>query len=1575
MGAQEFIKGKDAAQVIINGISSMTGGFFIFRADKTEELIYANTALLALAGCENGRQFLDFTGGTISGLIVKRDYEFVKKNIKDQITASPNRFDHVCFRIRTAAGKTEYVESYGRLVEDEVEGPIYQVFIVDARMRYSAFDNDELTGLPGRRCFLENVSRKIEVNRNSAEPVQHAFAYINLTEFKALNVRMGVTEGDTVLRTFADILLEIFPENCISRFSDDHFVVCTVANGLIKKLECLNDRFIDKNINDIVGLKIGIYYLSDNDVSPAVACDLAKYASDFIKNDERSFYCVYYPGMEQKSELENYLIRNLDKALNMGHIKVFYQPVIRTLTGSLCGKEALCRWLDPERGFISPTVFIPALEKSKIIHKLDNFIVKQVCRDLHEELKTDGFAVPVSFNLSRLDFSLGSPFEEVEKAARKYDIPREYLRVEITETTLMENPDRIRLEIDKFHSAGYQVWMDDFGSGFSSLNVLKDFDFDEIKVDMLFLSNFNDRSKSIIRHTIMMAKDLGIKTLAEGVETEEQYNFLKDIGCQKIQGSFFGRAMSAQDIRKNIQNRNIKVETAEERRYFTQVGRVNVITDNALALVEDDGKEFHFYFINDAYRKALGSMGTMSVEQAEANLNDRGTAMGQMYRNYALQVEMAGAETVFVYMDRGQSMRLVASPIATSREKYMLKLELENLRFNDTAEKQHAIDTYIRSMMYIFDSADILHIDEDYVEEFMRWGSFANFGTRLNGLEGLRNFFSDRIIYGDDYERYYAFSDPNTLADRIRKSGRGYIRDDFRLKNLEGNYEWKTIWELLFPNSDKTVIIQLVQDSHKYYEQAESNYPDKIAAYWDALMKNSEHCFFWKDRDNRYLGANKAFMDYHDVKSLDEIVGRKDEEIGWHMNVVQSSYGIKALNEIVKTDGYKNMHLMSTKDGVSKRTIASKYPVYEHENFVGYLGIFDDENPEALSSGTTSNENEMDPVTGLMNASAAYDTELKIYDNFHQRKSDFAFIELEVAKFETIFKSSSKETKNKLLRLVADKIRSNISRSEKAARVIGSRFVIISDTSDHDYVLKMIQDIISDIQGINVLDDMEFRLVVNAGVAFASEAQDIEKLNNIVQKRRLEYAEKHEEKFAVDNNKNGIEPGNEVQLYHSIPVAVAAFRLILDESNSKVVDAEFLYANERYCKAVHRQSDELIGKNFSSVIKGADSSWAPYCYRALMEKRDVHGRIFTRETGHWTEFTISPINRPGCIAITLMSSDNDRASQDTINKDVTTDDRIIRVARLLVSNEPYNDMMNRVLEELSHMIHPERLYILEQDEKYISNAFEWCADGIEPEIDLLQKLDRDTYSGWENMLNYDTCIFIPDIEGIRDEDRVLYDLLKQQYIKRLIAVPLYDNGKLIGYLGADNYEISQVLDTRRLLETVSAFIASKIASHQMLSRLHYMSHYDALTGVHNRNAIFVREKELSKDNRPAGIIYVDMNGLKQANDAKGHEEGDKRLKEAAKVLSDTFGFKNVYRIGGDEFVVILADIHEKEFEREKKRLYGILKDNPELKLSKGFQWCEGTQSINDAIRSADKKMYEDKRSYYIDHDRRKGVNI
>ena len=200
----------------------------------------------------------------------------------------------------------------------------------------------------------------------------------------------------------------------------------------------------------------------------------------------------------KNSELERYIVEHLHEAIEKNYIKPYFQPVIRTVSRQLCGMEALARWEDPVWGLLPPGSFIDVLERHRLIHLLDSCIIRQVCTLYREAVQGRGVLIPISINLSRLDYELCDIFAVVEEAVQSNMMPRSFLCIEITESALNENAALMRQYIDRFRNAGYQVWMDDFGSGYSSLNVLKDFMFDELIVYLWFLSDFHQRSRKIL---------------------------------------------------------------------------------------------------------------------------------------------------------------------------------------------------------------------------------------------------------------------------------------------------------------------------------------------------------------------------------------------------------------------------------------------------------------------------------------------------------------------------------------------------------------------------------------------------------------------------------------------------------------------------------------------------------------------------------------------------------------------------------------------------------------------------------------------------------------------------------------------------------------------------------------------------------------------------------------------------------------------------------------------------------------------------------------------------------------------
>jgi EAL domain-containing protein (putative c-di-GMP-specific phosphodiesterase class I) len=258
--------------------------------------------------------------------------------------------------------------------------------------------------------------------------------------------------------------------------------------------------------------------------------------------------------MKKEFKQKQYIINNLDKAIKKGFIKVYYQPVVWAVNGNLCGVEALARWEDPEFGLMPPSAFVPILEEYHLIPKLDLCVMETACKDIKEAIDNKRPVVPISINFSRLDFELVNPAEELERCTKKYGISRLFLHIEITESALLASDEKLRTALETFRKNGNSLWLDDFGSGYSGLNVLKDYPFDLMKIDMAFLSEFSKESKSlpILTSIVALAQKIGMQTLSEGVETEEARDFLKSIGCQRLQGYLFGKPMPKRELSEKI---------------------------------------------------------------------------------------------------------------------------------------------------------------------------------------------------------------------------------------------------------------------------------------------------------------------------------------------------------------------------------------------------------------------------------------------------------------------------------------------------------------------------------------------------------------------------------------------------------------------------------------------------------------------------------------------------------------------------------------------------------------------------------------------------------------------------------------------------------------------------------------------------------------------------------------------------------------------------------------------------------------------------------------------------------------
>ena len=407
---------------------------------------------------------------------------------------------------------------------------------------------DKITGLFNRNGFDPAVEAIIRADKTGIAAGEYAMLCFDILKFKAINDTFGIKEGNVLLKYIANVMCKLVKEDdVICRPDSDHFIIFTHTSGkaLEELLDQLLDLFAQYDLPFKVMCNVGIYVTGDENLSVDLMIDRAVLAQSVIKGSYTKRYNYYTEDLRKDMLSEQEIIGMMDTALAKKQFIVYYQPQYDHSTGMLVGAEALVRWKHPEKGLVSPGIFIPIFEKNGFITKIDLYVFEQTCCFLHKCIEKGLALVPISTNFSRHDIFQQDFVEVLEKIRTKYDIPARYLRVEITESSIVGSSQYANDVVKKLHQYGYIVEMDDFGSGYSSLNVLKDIELDIIKLDMLFLSEKSEsnRGGTILSSVVRMAKWLAMPVIAEGVEFVEQADFLRSIGCDYIQGYLYSKPL------------------------------------------------------------------------------------------------------------------------------------------------------------------------------------------------------------------------------------------------------------------------------------------------------------------------------------------------------------------------------------------------------------------------------------------------------------------------------------------------------------------------------------------------------------------------------------------------------------------------------------------------------------------------------------------------------------------------------------------------------------------------------------------------------------------------------------------------------------------------------------------------------------------------------------------------------------------------------------------------------------------------------------------------------------------------
>lgn len=411
---------------------------------------------------------------------------------------------------------------------------------------------DEITGRANWQKFVITSNNRLK--NKSWWMSKHAALDININRFAIYNDYYGNRAGNSLLQYIAETLeLMCSAKEISARRSADNFVVLWTYSDKQQLDERINDLFQlmkDGPNSQNVSLTVGVYLIDENDRDIVHAVDMANMAEQSV-NDAKVNTVVYFDenlrtAMTQEHELE----KLMQTALENDEFKLYLQPKHKVQGGALGGAEALVRWISPEKGFISPGMFIPLFEKNGFVGKVDNYILEQLCRFQQKRLQRGLKTVPISVNVSRVQLSDPHLAQEICGIVDKYGVPHQYIDLELTESACFDDMEVLVNTIVTLRSMGFPVSMDDFGSGYSSLNLLKELPFDTLKIDGEFFRHVTDlnRANLVVQNIIDLAKALKMTVVAEGIESEEQVAFLRTTECDLIQGYYYSKPISAKEF-------------------------------------------------------------------------------------------------------------------------------------------------------------------------------------------------------------------------------------------------------------------------------------------------------------------------------------------------------------------------------------------------------------------------------------------------------------------------------------------------------------------------------------------------------------------------------------------------------------------------------------------------------------------------------------------------------------------------------------------------------------------------------------------------------------------------------------------------------------------------------------------------------------------------------------------------------------------------------------------------------------------------------------------------------------------
>lgn len=1527
-------------------------GICIVKADVQETVLFANQGLISMYDCKTEEEFLSFTAGRLSGMYTG-----------DHIVLS-EKTGAFCFSFFSAMHHmhTADVKAEPLMVDEQA---CWVLEVVNRQWQEKDSAEDSLTGFPGTSIFyhqaLEIVRKRIaEGTFEELCPV-----CFNIANFRGFNREFGINGGNQCIAYLGTILHQTFPEGLFTRTDADNFLGLVARENIGERL----DRACSA-MNLYLGrrsyaLKAGIVKFDHPADEELVkhSFDMAQIACSSVKNDAMHSYAVFSRQMEEQLEMRQYILDHMDQALEEGYLKIYYQPVVHVLSGKICSFEALARWEDPEKGMISPGVFVPVLESARRIGRLDQYMIERVVQYLHAMLESGRRPVPISLNLSQLDFDLIQPLKCLNEMTERYHTPHSYVHIEITETVLAENQDRMARMIDQFHAEGYEVWLDDFGSGYSSLKSLSHFPFDLIKLDMGFFQNFDAQSRKIVNSIVRMAKELGMHTLAEGVESREQADFLKEIGCERIQGYYYGRPMPGQTVLEQVSQKHLQLESGLEISVYSKAGLIDLSSEDSAYLFLVEHQTIQLLAYNASLQKEVASAGDWGDLNLNCLMSEEITPRHRHMVRFLSGIfdQSSGTE---MFIENGSVFRMQASFVAGVREFWIGKAHLTNLSYEERSVLQK--DDQTRYAMLLFDGIYHLNLEKDQIEVAACVHSQVKLGTVYQNIRASFLYYCRTLVHREDQKRFMTFIDTEHLRKEAANAECGYVQDFFRILRDDGNYRWTLFIGMPVKHEDHESILlyernavfndypdlkRLLRDIASSLEPGmfswnkQEGTAEIKTGLLNAVEKNSKAALFCKDLQGRYLEVNDELLSYFGRKTKEEVIGSTLQELGILVDEEEFRQMEKRVLEHGETIHY---HLTLAVSGVCQMLPITVFPWYQGNRIAGTAGYVHSWEKAKEDSFTK------DGMTGLLNAYGSL-LAANAYDAaFRNSGQEYEAIYLSLHDALRISRAYGEEFFDKAVRMAADLIRNaHLPDGTSAAHLPGFRFLLLGPQAHGQKLLDAAEKVRNGMQEIDEIDGVGCHFSLDLSIAYGSETSGPAALMTLLENR----IEKQNRTFRsireADEQRRSLNLSPEL-------LETSPQRIVIVDTES----LDLLFVNKAMRRDLHLPEDySYEGKKCYQVLQGRDTP-CEFCRNStLPSDRFVtkSEKFISSGNTYDTRNVILPW-RGRMVRLYICTPAADHASTAQLNNLLNDELWANESITAGMAEKDPGTGINKTVSQIGWNLQSDRLLVFEErDERTVQCTYEWCVPGQMPVKDELQSVLRSRLEPLYQQFQDNKVLIIANYPAYCRKHPGFW--LPLEGIRNVISGHLAIAGQSLGFTLVLNVSENELHRAGYVLHTLTDFIAVMIQNRNNLAGALELSEKDPMTGVGNRAGLQAYLNARTSEETIA-LIAGDANGLKEVNDTKGHLAGDEMICRIAEILVKYADRDHVFRMGGDEFLVIREGMDE----AGARHLIQTIREACEsmgLSISLGYAVHHGNlDDIDDLLKKADQSMYEDKGRHY-----------